>query len=92
MVFHGMFPDIPHIQSNCGEYFVEYCQFYIMLLWTLIMLCSRRRRKTRKTKKIQHYCMYSRPLHTRVKSSDHEIMRAQKKSVRRLSQDTSKLM
>ena len=32
------------------------------------------------------------PLHTRAKSRDHEIVRAQKKSVQRLSQDTSKIM
>ena len=32
------------------------------------------------------------PLHTRAKSRDHEIVRAQKKSVQMLSQDTSKIM
>jgi hypothetical protein len=32
------------------------------------------------------------PLHTRAKSYDHEIVREQKKSVQRPSQDTSKPM
>ena len=31
--------NILHIQSECGEYSIEYCQSHITLLWIWIMLC-----------------------------------------------------
>ena len=31
--------NILHIKTECGEYYAEYYQSHITLLWILIMLC-----------------------------------------------------
>ena len=33
IIFHWILPNIIHSQTECGEYFVEYCQSHRTLLW-----------------------------------------------------------